>query len=153
LTTSELAKAASTERGEKLKGAIRELGKRTGKEAMGGLAVAASSYDAGVQKLARENLDLVLGRLSVTALARQLEDDSAEVRRAAIRVAAAKHTKLVPRVIERVTDESEEVRDEARAVLKKLSKGEDFGPSFGADKEEQRRARQKWLDWWGRSGK
>ena len=53
-----------------------ELGKRSGKEAMGGLAIAVSSYDTDVQKLARETLDLVLGRLSPTALASQWKKPS-----------------------------------------------------------------------------
>jgi hypothetical protein len=147
-STSELVKAASTERGARLKGVIAELSKRNGKEALAGLAVAASSYDRETQKLAHQGLDAVLGRLTATALRDHLGDDNAEVRRSAIRVAAAKHPSLVGAVIDRLTDEVSEVRAEARAALKKISKGEDFGPFIGATRAQQQQAQRKWRDWW-----
>jgi hypothetical protein len=151
LSTAELAKAASTERGAKLKGIIGELSKRDGKEAMAGLTVAASSYEGDTQKLAREAMDTVLGRLIASALAERLADENIEVRRSAVRVAAGKHASLVPKVIDLLTDDSGEVRAEARTALKKLSKGEDFGPSSDANRAQQRQAQKKWRDWWERA--
>jgi HEAT repeat protein len=148
LSTADLAKAASTERGERLKGVIQELGKRSGKEALAGLTVAASSYEGDTQKLAREAMDAVLGRLSASDLRERLEDDNVEVRKSAVRVAAAKHASLVGKVIDHLTDDSAEVRAETRAALKKLGKGEDFGPDADATRTQQRQAQQKWRDWW-----
>jgi hypothetical protein len=150
-STADLAKAASTERGARLKVLITELARRNGKEALAGLAVATSSSDEETQKQARDGLDTVLGRLRAADLAERLEDDSAEVRMSAIRVAGARHAALVPKVIDRLTDESAEVRAAARAVLKKLSKGEDFGPAPGASVAQQRQAQQKWHDWYDHS--
>ena len=51
LSTGELVKAAGTVRGPRLKALLVELEKRPGKEALGGLAVAAASYDRETQKL------------------------------------------------------------------------------------------------------
>jgi hypothetical protein len=147
-STADLAKAASTERGERLKGVIAELGKRNGKEALAGLSVAASSYEGDTQKLARAALDDVLGRLAASDLRERLADDSVEVRKSAVRVAAARHSSLVGMVIDRLTDDSAEVRAETRLALKKLSKGEDFGPADDASREQQRQAQRKWRAWW-----
>ena len=47
-----------------------------------------------------------------------------------------------------LTDESAEVRAEARAALKKISKGEDFGPAANATLLGQQQAQQKWRAWW-----
>lgn len=145
-STADLAKLASTERGEKLEGVIVELGKRDGKEALDGLVVATSASDAKAKKLVREALESHLGRLSVTALGPRLDDENDEVRRAAVRL-AAKHVRLVPQLIERTDDDSPEVRAEARAALKALSK-EDFGPPPGASPEQRREAKKKWQAWW-----
>src|SRR5262249_8430450 len=106
-STAELAKLASTERGDKLEGIVAELGKRDGKEALDGLIVATSASEAKVKKLAREAIESHLGRLSATALAPHLEEDNVEVRRAAVRL-AAKHARLVPKVIDRTDDDSPE---------------------------------------------
>jgi hypothetical protein len=146
-STADLAKLASTERGDKLAAVVAELGKRDGKEALDGLTVATSVSDARLKRLAREALEAHLGRLGATALAERLEDDSAEVRRAAIRP-AAKQAKLVPKVIDRTDDDSPEVRAEARAALKALSKGEDYGPAPGASAQQRREAKKKWQAWW-----
>jgi HEAT repeat protein len=153
MSTADLAKAASTARGEALKGVIQELAKRDGKEALAGLTVAANSYEADVQKLARESMDASLGRVSTTGLSNHLEDDNVEVRRSAIRVVAAKHPRLVPKIIDRLEDDSAEVRAEARAALKTISKGEDFGPESNASKSERAEAKKKWRDWWDQQRK
>jgi HEAT repeat protein len=151
MTTPELARAASTQRGERLQGILRELGKRDGKEALAGLTVAAGSYDKDTQKLGRELLDANLGRQSMSFVKEKLEDDSAEVRRSAVRVAAGKHVELVPAIIGRLTDADAGVRGEARQALVKLSKGEeDFGPAAGASAAQQREAQKRWQAWWDR---
>jgi hypothetical protein len=40
------------------------------------------------------------------------------------------------------------VRDEARAALKRLSKGKDFGPQATATADERGEAKKKWQAWW-----
>jgi hypothetical protein len=147
LSTSELAKSAGSERGARLRAVLEELGKRSGKEALTGLAVAAGSSEADARKLAQQSLDAVLGRLGSTELGERLQDDNAEVRKAAIRV-AARNPRLVGKVIDRLDDASPDVIAEARAALKKLSKGKDFGPSDDATAEQRRQAQEKWRDWW-----
>jgi hypothetical protein len=150
LSTTQLAKAASTQRGAPLHATLRELAKRDGKEVVPALALAAGSYDEATRKLGRELLDAHLGRQSRSAVQEALGDDSTEVKKSAVRVLADKHPDLVPAILDRLTDDDEAVRAEAREALKKLSKGEDFGPSPGATKEEQREARKRWQDWWER---
>jgi HEAT repeat protein len=153
LSTAELAKLASTERGPRLEGVLRELGKRDGKEALAGLAVAAASYEGDTQKLARQLLDGNLSRQSRSSLRERFDDDVPEVRKSAIRVAAGKHPALVPQIIDRLTDDDADVRAEARQVLKTISKGEDFGPQAGATKEQQRQAQRAWKAWWDQASR
>jgi hypothetical protein len=149
LTTPALARAASTARGAELPGLLRELAKRDGNEAIAGLAVAASSYDKETAKLGRELLDANLGRLTLSGLRERLEDDNAEVRRGAVRVAAARHIELVLSVIDRLTDADAAVLAEAREALVKRSKEEvDFGPAADATPEQRREAQKRWKAWW-----
>lgn len=147
-STADLAKAASTQRGAPLHATLRELAKRDGKEVIPALALAAGSYDEPTRKLGRELLDAHLGRQSRSAVQELLGDDSAEVKKSAVRVLADKHPDLVAAILERLTDDDEAIRAEARAALKRLSKGEDFGPAPGATKEQQREARKRWQAWW-----
>jgi hypothetical protein len=150
LGASQLAKAANSERGPRLKGILTELAKRSGKEVVPALAVAADSYDKDTQKLGRELLDSHLIRQSASHVLEKLSDDAVEVRKSAIRVLSAKHPDLVSKVIDRLTDENAEVRAEARGALVKRSKGEDFGPGATAGKAEQLDAQKKWRAWWNR---
>ncbi|MFO0844123.1 MAG: hypothetical protein U0797_17265 [Gemmataceae bacterium] len=149
MTTQALMKAVPKVRGEPLYGVLRELGKRDEKEALTGLSLAANSRDPEAGRLAREMLDAVLGRESLSALKERLEDGGVEVKRAAIRVARDKHVELTLAVIDRLTDDSPAVRAEARAALRKLSDGkEDFGPEPAATKPQQTEARKRWKAWW-----
>jgi len=130
------------------------LSKRDGKEALAGLTVAANSYEGDTQKLAREGLDAVLGKASSVGVGNALEDENVEVRRSAVRVAAAKHNpRLVPKLIDRLDDDSAEVREEARAALKGISKGEDHGPKADATKSERGEAVRRWREWWAEQRK
>jgi hypothetical protein len=147
LSTPELAKAASTARGTAVRGVLQELAKRDGKAALDGLTVAAGSADKETAKLGRAMLDVHLGRMPASSLAEVLKDDRVEARLGAVRVAAARAA-MAPALIDRITDESAAVRAEARAALKKLSKGEDFGPEADATPTQRREARRKWQRWW-----
>jgi hypothetical protein len=150
ISTPALAKSANSERGPKLLGILKELAKRDGKEVMPALAFAAESYEKDTQKLGRELLDSYLGRQSSSQVLEKLDHDNAEVRKSAIRLIGAKHADYMEKVIDRLTDDSAEVRVEARAVLVKAAKGEDFGPADKADTALQREAQRKWREWWKR---
>jgi hypothetical protein len=150
MTTQALMKAVPKVRGEQLYSVLRELGKRDEKEALTGLSLAAAnSRDPEAAKLAREMLDAVLGRESLSALKERMEDGGVEVKRSAIRVARDKHVELTLAVIDRLTDDSPAVRAEARAALRKLSDGKgDFGPEPAATKAQQAEAQKRWKAWW-----
>jgi hypothetical protein len=148
LTTAQLAKLASAERGGRLKGLLTELAKRTGKEVLPALAATAVSDDRDTKKLGQEFLDDHLGRQSASQVIERLDDDAVEVRKSAVRVLAGKHADYLDKVIDRLTDESAEVRGEARAALVKRSKTEDFGAEAKATRAEQREAQKKWRAWW-----
>lgn len=147
-STSELAKSASVLRGAALHAVLRELAKRDGKDVAPALAVAASSYDKETQKLGRELLDSHVGRQSLSMVQEMLGEDSSEVKKSALRVIGSKHESLVPRVIDRLTDEDASVRAQAHEVLKQLGQGEDYGPGPKASPEQQREAQKRWREWW-----
>lgn len=150
MTVTELADAASTERGPRLKFILAELEKRRGQEVMPALANAAASYEKDIQKLGRELLDRHLSRQTETVLKEKLSDDSIEVRTAAIRVIAGKKPRLAGELIELLSDNKEEVRAAAHENLVKLNRGQDLGPAAGADKEKIAEAQAKWRSWWER---
>jgi hypothetical protein len=149
MTTQALMKAVPKVRGEQLQSVLRELGKRDEKEALTGLSFATNSRDPDAAKLAREMLDAVLGRDSMSAVKERIEEGGVEVKRSAIRVAREKHVGLTLAVIDRLTDDSPAVRAEARAALRKISDGkEDFGPDPAATKAKQVEAQKRWKAWW-----
>ena len=153
LSTPDLAKAVSTTRGISLRGILKELAKRDGKEALDGLTTAAGSSNSNTRFVGREMLDIHLGRMPASSLSEVLKDNRVEARLGAVRVAGTQD-KMAPALIERITDESAAVRAEARASLKKLSKTEDFGPEADASPAQRREAKEKWQKWWdGRSEK
>jgi hypothetical protein len=151
MTTAELVKAVSTQRGPRLKVLLQELATRRGKEVLDGLSLGAASYDRDVQKLSRGLLDRHLGSQSAAAIKARLEDASAEVRCAAVRVLAARHPGHAGDLIDLVADDRAEVRAEVRAALVKLSGGTDFGPRPDADRAAREQARRQWRAWWDRS--
>jgi HEAT repeat protein len=147
LSTPELSKAVSTTRGISLHGVLRELGKRDGKEALDGLTRAAANGNSNAKSVAREMLDLHLGRMPASSFGEVLKDSRVEARLGAVRVAGTREP-MTPALIERLSDDSAAVRAEALAALKKLSKGEDFGPKADATPDQRREARRKWQKWW-----
>jgi hypothetical protein len=77
-----------------------------------------------------------------------LEDEDAEIRRAAALAAAMKDARsLTPKLIGLLEDREPTVAWAARAALKSLS-GKDFGPQPGASAEERQQAIDAWRDWW-----
>ncbi len=150
---SELADAASTERGPRLKLLLAELEKRRGPEVMPALANAAASYEKDIQKLGRDLLDRHLARQSEEVVKEKLKDGLVEMRKAAIRVIAGKKPRLGVELIDLLSDETDEVRAAAHEALVKLSRGQDFGPAADADKERIAEAQAKWRSWLDRKKK
>jgi hypothetical protein len=150
MTNAELAEAASTERGPRLKQVLTELEKRKGPEVLAGLATATSSSDRDTQDLARDLLDSHLRRQPEEVVKQKLKDTHAEVRQSAARVVAARLPNLGGEVIDLLVDDVPAVRAAARQALILLSRGEDFGPEAGADKASCAEAQKKWRSWWDR---
>ena len=153
MSVTELADAASSERGPRLKALLTELEKRRGKEVLPGLANAAGNYEKDIQKLGRDLLYSHLSRQNEAMVKEKLKDDLVEVRKAAARVVADKMPRLTGELIDLLDDERAEVRTAARDALVKLSRGEDFGPAADASKEQIADAREKWWSWWSRKGR
>jgi len=94
MSLGELADAVSNERGPRLKSLLTELSNRRGKEVLPGLANAAGSYDKDIQKLGRDLLERHLSRQTETVVKEKLKAELVEVRKAAVRVVAAKMPRL-----------------------------------------------------------
>lgn len=150
MTVTQLADAASIERGPRLRSILIELSKRRGEEVGPALANAAASYDKEIQKLGRDLLDRRLSRQSESVVKEKLGHELVEMRKSAMRVIAVKMPRLGGELIDLLSDGKEEVRAAAHEALVKLSRGQDFGPAAGADKEQIAEAQAKWRSWWER---
>jgi HEAT repeat protein len=74
-----------------------------------------------------------------------------ELRRGAVLACAMKDDRAhVPDLIDRLADDDERVVRAARAGLKSLSGGQDFGPTAGAPKADRKIAADAWRAWWVR---
>jgi hypothetical protein len=147
MTLTELAEAASIERGDRLKLVLTELEKRSGPEVLSGLCLAAEGYERDVQSLGRNLLEKHLSRQPAGFVKDKLQDPREEVRRATARAIGSKFPTLAGDLIDRLGDDSAEVRAAAHEALVRLAKGEDFGPA-GTSVEEREEARKKWRAWW-----
>jgi hypothetical protein len=117
------------------------------------LALAIPQLDGEPRRLARDALADRLTRMKATVLAEYLQDDDAEIRRAAGLAVAMKESKeLIPNLIPLLRDAELSVARAAHAALKELT-GQDFGPSAKATREERELAASKWLQWWGKQKK
>jgi len=150
MSVTELADAASIERGPRLRFILIELEKRRGEEVVPALANAAASYDKTIQKLGRDLLDRHLARQTEAVVKEKLGDELIEVRLAAMRVIASRMPRLAGELIDLLGDDKDEVRVGAHAALVRLSRGQDYGPSADAEKEKIATAQEKWRNWWNR---
>ncbi len=152
MSIAELTDAASSERGPRLRTLLTELEKRRGKEVVTALANAAGHYDKDIQKLGRDLLERNLSRETEAVIKSKLTDtdDLEEVRKAAVRVVANRMPRLTTELIELLADEKETIRTAAHTALVKLSRGQDFGPTSDAGKEQIAEAQAKWRSWWTR---
>lgn len=145
MTSAELIQSASREQGPRLKQVLTELETRRGPEVPAGLAVALIHPNQEIQTLGRTLLERNLDRQGLAMVKLKLTDENAEVRKAAVRV-AAKTPSLRANLIDRLNDMQSDVREEAHAALVKLS-GEDFGPRQDAESPERERAMAQWRAW------
>jgi hypothetical protein len=153
MSIDDLAKAAGSERGPRLKEVLRELETRKGEEAIAALGAAAGAYEGDVRDLARELLDKNLVRQGVRVIKERTSDGRAEVRAAAARVIGGKSLKLGDELIELLGDDDAAVREAAHAALVKLAKGTDHGPAKDATADERAAAVKKWRAWWEKQDK
>jgi hypothetical protein len=152
MSVAELASAAGSDRGERLKLVLMELEKRQGDEVIGALGSAAGgSYQEDIQKLARDLLYRNLSRQKEPIIREKLKDDRLEVRIVAARVAGEKKMRLGEELIGLLSDDEARVRDAAHLALVRLNNGTDLGPKDKASEEERSDAIRKWLDWWAAS--
>jgi hypothetical protein len=149
MSLAELTGEASTAQGPRLKQVLLELEGRRGPEVLGGLSVAATNSDADIQKLSRDLMDKHLSRQSANTVKERLKDENVEIRKAALRVAGAKHPSLTGNVIDLLTDAQADVRETAHQSLARQSR-EDFGPNPDATTQEREQAQQRWREWWGK---
>ena len=149
LSVSELAAAAGSDRGDKLKMVLIELEKRQGDEAIAALGSAAgAAYEKDMVKLARDLLYKNLSRQKESVIKDKLSDDRVEVRVAAARVAGEKKMRRGDGLIALLTDSESRVRDAAHLALVQLNKGTDLGPKANTTEKERSAAVEKWREWW-----
>src|SRR5262249_14750676 len=113
------------------------------------LVLAIGRLEGERKKEAREALAERLTRMTPETLREMMKSDDAELRRGAVLAAAMKDDQAhVPDLIGRLSDDEELVVRAARAGLKSLSGGQDFGPQPGASKAEREAAAKAWKQWW-----
>jgi HEAT repeat protein len=117
------------------------------------LAYAISKLDGEARDKARQALAERLTRMSSATLKDKLQDEDAEIRRAAALAVGMKEDKTnLPRLIEMLKDPEATVGRAAHAALKSLS-SQDFGPTADASKADVDKAIAAWQDWWNKQSK
>src|SRR5262249_40902494 len=105
MNTADLVKAAGSERGDRLKPILLELGHRKGDEALAALGSAAATYDGEIRRLARDLLLRQLSALGAETIRQKLKDDRAEIRAAAAQTVGSKRLRFGSDLIELLSDE------------------------------------------------
>ncbi len=117
------------------------------------LAAAIPKLEGEEHRKARAALANRLTRMKDETLADYLQDDDAEIRRAAALAVGQKESKaLTPHLIALLRDTETSVVRAAHASLKALT-GQDFGPAVKATREERDQAILKWTAWWSKQKK
>ena len=118
-----------------------------------GLVLACGRLDGDRRVQARDALADRLTRMTVKTLREMLRDPEHELRRGACLAIGMKDERdLAPALIERLSDPSEYVVRAARAALKSLANGQDFGPSNAADDDARVKAAAQWKAWFDQQG-
>ncbi len=112
------------------------------------LAAVIPKLPDGSKRKARDALAERLARMTARTLQGRLNDEDAEIRRAAALACAMRDERShVPDLIARLQDSEPAVARAAHAALKSLT-GKDFGPASGASEAEKGRAVRAWKAWW-----
>ena len=115
------------------------------------LVIAVHKVEGDRKKDVRHAIAERLTRMSAETLRAMLKSDDVEVRRAATLACGMKDDKAhVPDLIDRLADDEEIVIRAARAGLKSLSGGQDFGPDAGSTKLDRQIAVEEWKAWWAK---
>ncbi len=118
------------------------------------LVLAIPQVDGDRKKAVRGALAERLTRMSPETLRGMLKASELELRRAAVLACAMKDDRThVPDLIDLLIDEEEIVVRAARAGLKSLSGGQDFGPDLGSTKLDIAIAVEDWKAWWAKQKK
>jgi HEAT repeat protein len=114
------------------------------------LALAIAREAGEARRQLREALAERMTRMTEKTLGQYLEDEDAEVRRAAALGLAMRESKAhVEGLIGLLLDPQPLVERAAHAALCSLS-GEDFGPKVNATEEEKTEAASRWSEWWSK---
>jgi HEAT repeat protein len=117
------------------------------------LARAAHKLTGEGQKEARAALAQRLTRMKAVTLRTMLQDDDAEIRRAAAYACAMKDDRThVPDLIPLLNDGDPIVCLAGRTALKNLTR-QDFGPEADAKPGDKARAILAWKDWWNKNSR
>jgi hypothetical protein len=117
------------------------------------LAEAIRELSGAVKTKARDALVERLARMTAATLRDKLQDETAEIRRAAALACAMKaDKKFIPDLINLLEDQQPTVARAAHAALKDLT-GQDFGPAANAPPAARSRAVVAWKEWWEKEGK
>lgn len=112
------------------------------------LVTAVGRLDGDKRKLAREALAERLTRMTAKSLREMAKVEDAEWRRAALLAMAMKDDKgHIPDLIAAIEDEEDIVVRAARAGLRSLTGGEDFGPGATSTAGEKAIAAARWREW------
>ena len=112
------------------------------------LAQAIPQLEGYQKKDARQALAERLSKLKTSSLLGYMEDEDAELRRAAALACAMKEdSSAVGKLIDLLGDRERIVERAAHAALKELTK-QDFGPAADADAAAKAEAIKKWKAWW-----
>jgi len=112
------------------------------------LAFAIPCLEADARLEARAALRERMGRMKEQQLGQYLDDEDAEIRRAAVLGVAMRDSKAhTPRIIELLLDRDPLVRRASHIALKELS-GKDLGPPLNPTEKELNEAVSQWRAWW-----
>ena len=153
MSVAQLATAAGTERGTRLKAILVELEKRSGEKVLNTLGIAATSYEPDVKQLAHGLLVKHLTRRGGKTLRDALKADQAQVRLAAAQVVGSKRLMYGQELIDLLKDADAGVRQAARQALVQLSRGADYGPEPTAGETERADAVRQWQTWWDKQAR
>jgi hypothetical protein len=154
MSVSQLATAAATEHGTRLKAILVELEKRNGEKVLNTLGIAAESYEPAVKELARGLLAKHLTRRGGKTLREALKADQVQVRLAAVKVVGTRRLMYGQDLIDLLNDADAGVRQAARQALVQLARGVvDYGPEPTAGETERAEAVRQWQTWWGKQAR